>query len=111
MLYILYPLKCIPGHCDVKMDRNKKTQLLKKNTRDFYMTVYFKHKNLEIKIKYADIPFSSIFLSKKEEYYHHAQVDFDFGQVHIVWWLSYCQVEEKINVEDIHELILSVLSH
>ena len=24
MLYILYPLKCIPGPCDVKMDRNKK---------------------------------------------------------------------------------------
>ena len=39
------------------------------------------------------------FLSKKEEYCHLAHVDFDFGQVHIVWWLSYCQVEEKISVE------------
>ena len=35
MLYILYPLKCIPGPCDVKMDRNKKKKILKKNTRDF----------------------------------------------------------------------------
>ena len=65
----------------------------------YYMTMYFKHSNLEIKIEYADIPSSSIFLSKKEEYYHHAQVDFDFGQVRNVWWLSYCQVEEKISVE------------
>ena len=35
MLYILYPLKCIPGPCDVKMDRNNKKKILKKNTRDF----------------------------------------------------------------------------
>ena len=48
---------------------------------------------------YTDIQFSPIFLSKREEYYHHAQVDFDFGQVHIVLWLSYCQVKEKISVE------------
>ena len=33
MLYILYPLKCIPGPCDVKMDRNKK-KILEKNTSD-----------------------------------------------------------------------------
>ena len=33
------------------------------------------------------------------EYYHYALVDFDFGQVHIVWWLSYCQVGGKISVE------------
>ena len=63
------------------------------------MTVSFRHSNLEIKIKYTDGQFSPIFLSKKEEYFHLAQVDFDFGQVHIVWWLSYCQVEEKITVE------------
>ena len=50
--------------------------------------------NLDLKIKYTDF-----FKSKKEEYHYHAQVDFDFGQVHIVWWLSYCQVEEKISVE------------
>ena len=31
----------------------------------FYMTVYFKHSNLEIKIEYADIPFSSIFFIEK----------------------------------------------
>ena len=29
------------------------------------MTVYFKHSNLEIKIEYADIPFSSIFFIEK----------------------------------------------
>ena len=28
-----------------------------------------------------------------------AQVDFDFGQVYVVWWLSYSQVGEKVNVE------------
>ena len=44
--------------------------------------------------------FSQIFFfSKNEEYFYRAQVDFDFGQVHIVWWLSYGQVEEKISVE------------
>ena len=48
------------------------------------MTVSFRHSNLEIKIKYTDGQFSPIFLSKKEEYFHLAQVDFDFGQVHIV---------------------------
>ena len=32
-------------------------------------------------------------------YYNHTQVDFDFGQVCIVWWLSYSQVGEKISVE------------
>ena len=49
------------------------------------------------------------FLSKKEEYFHLAQVDFDFGQVHIVWWLSYCQVEEKITVEPCNCLWIAVL--
>ena len=68
----------------------------------YYVTVYFRHSNLEIKIN-IQIQFSPIFLSKKEEYYHPAQVDFDFGQVHIVWWLSYCQVEEKISVEPCYD--------
>ena len=36
---------------------------------------------------------------RKREYFQYAQVDFDFGQVHIIWWLSYCQVGEKISVE------------
>ena len=31
VIYFLYPLKCIPGPCDVKMDRKK---LLEKNTSD-----------------------------------------------------------------------------
>ena len=47
------------------------------------------------------------FLSIREEYYHHAQVDFDFGQAHIVWWLSYCQVEEKISVEPWEAMVMS----
>ena len=36
---------------------------------------------------------------QKIEYHHFAQVEVDFGQVHMVWWLSYCQVGEKISVE------------
>ena len=39
------------------------------------------------------------FSLQNKRYHHHAQVDFDFGQVHIVWWLSDCQVGEKISVE------------
>ena len=65
----------------------------------YYVTVCFKHSNLEIKVEYTEIQFSPIFFSKKEEYYNRAQADFDFGQVHVVWWLSYGQVEEKISVE------------
>ena len=34
MLCILYPLKCIPGPCNVKMDSYKKTQFLEMNTSD-----------------------------------------------------------------------------
>ena len=83
MLYILYPLKYIPGPRDVKMDR-KKHNFYRKTPVIYHVTVCFRHSNLEIKIKYVDIQFSPIVLSKKEEYYHHAQVDFDFGQVHIV---------------------------
>ena len=65
----------------------------------YYVTVCFRYSNIEIIIKSTDIQFSTIFFSEKEEYYHHAQVDFDFGQVDIIWWLSDCQVEEKISVE------------
>ena len=68
MLYILYPLKCIPGPCDVKMDRNNKKKNFQRRTPViFHMTVYFKHSNLEIKNKYADIPFSSIFFYRKRK--------------------------------------------
>ena len=35
-------------------------------------------------------------MPKRDDY---AQADFDFGQVHVIWWLSYCQVVEKISVE------------
>ena len=43
--------------------------------------------------------FFSYYTNAKREYHDHAQADFDFGQVHVIWWLSYCQVEEKISVE------------
>ena len=47
-----------------------------------------------------DLLFFIVDKKKKEKlYYHHAQVDLDYGQVHIVWWLSYCQPGEKISVE------------
>ena len=86
--------------------QNGQKKLLEKNTSDFYvtLTVCFTHSNLETKIKYTDIQFSPIYFSKKEGYYHRAQVDFDFGQVHIVWWLSYWQVAEKISVEPSSDL-------
>ena len=64
-------------------------------------TVCFKHSNHEIKSKQIDDKNSPLFVifSMPKGCYHHAQVDFDFGQVHTVWWLSYCQVGEKISVE------------
>ena len=43
--------------------------------------------------------FFSYYTNAKREYHDHAQADFDFRQVHVIWWLSYCQVEEKIGVE------------
>ena len=51
--------------------------------------VCFKDSNLEIKSKHADDQSFHRFVIfslqiKKREYYHYAQVDFDFGQVHIV---------------------------
>ena len=30
------------------------------------------------------LPDLLFFIAKKKDYYHHTQVDFDFGQVHIV---------------------------
>ena len=42
---------------------------------------------------------SFLFQIPKREYYDHAQGDFDFGQIHVNWWLSYCQVREKVSVE------------
>ena len=47
---------------------------------------------------FTDLFFFSLQIQKRE-YYHYAQVDFDFGQVHVVRWLSYGQVGEKISVE------------
>ena len=45
------------------------------------------------------VVFFSYYTNAKREYHDDAQADFDFGQVHVIWWLSYCQVEEKISVE------------
>ena len=47
---------------------------------------------------FTDLFFFSLQIQNRE-YYHYAQVDFDFGQVHVVWWLSYGQGGEKISVE------------
>ena len=41
---------------------------------------------------------SFLFQMPKRDY-DYAQGDFDFGQVHVIWWLSYCQVGEKVSVE------------
>ena len=49
--------------------------------------------------------FFCYYTNAKREYHDHAQADFDFGQVHVIWWLSYCQVEEKISVEPWYVLI------
>ena len=75
-----------------------KKHILEKNTSDLLCDSVL-HSNLEIRNWIKSYTVLPDFLSKKEEYYHNAQVDFDFGQVHIAWWLSYCQVEEKISVE------------
>ena len=56
--------------------------------------------NLEIRIKIHIIkvlPDILFFIAEKK--YNHALVDFDFGQVYFVWWLSYSQGGEKISVE------------
>ena len=57
--------------------------------------------NLEIRMKIhmfeilSDFFYS--FIAKKyiNINYNHAQVDLDFGQVYIVWWLSYTHGGEK----------------
>ena len=82
-----------------RQNGQKWKKLLEKNTSDLWCDSVLQTQKSWNKIKYRDIPFSPFFLLKRDEYYHHAQVDFDFGQVHMVWWLSYCQVEEKISVE------------
>ena len=65
-----------------------------------------------MKSKYPDYQSSHRFVifslqMQKIEYHHFAQVEVDFGQVHIVWWLSYCQVGEKISVEPCPDLIMN----
>ena len=47
-------------------------------------------------------------LIQKREVYHYAQVNFDFGQVHIVWWLLYWQAGEKISIEPWLDMILKM---
>ena len=41
-------MKCIPGPCDVKMDRNKKKHILEKNTSDL-LCDSVRHSYLEIR--------------------------------------------------------------
>ena len=68
-----------------------------------------------MKSKYPDYQSSHRFVifslqMQKIEYHHFAQVEVDFGQVHIVWWLSYCQVGEKISVEPWVAMVLTWFS-
>ena len=71
----------------------------------YYVTGSFRHSESWNKIKdtyiyiYMWSKFSPIFFRCKKYMYNPAQIDFDFGQVYIVWWLSYSQVGEKISVE------------
>ena len=55
--------------------------------------------NLEMKNNIYMFSLIIFIMNAKNEYYDYVQADFDFGQVHVIWWLSYCQVGEKISVE------------
>ena len=79
-------LICIPGPCDVKIDKNKQQHFYKRTPVAYYMTACSRHANPEIKSKHTDDQSS------------HRSLIF-FGQVYIVSWLSYSQVREKISVE------------
>ena len=70
----------------------------------YYMTACFKLNSSEKNIQMFKVLPDFLFFPiqnemQKWEYHHYAQVAFDFGQVGIVWWLSYCQVKEKLSVE------------
>ena len=82
------------------MDRSKQHHFQTRTSMIYYVAVCFRYSNPEVKSKHTDyqsLPGFVIFSLKKN--HHHAQIDFDFGQVHIVLWLSYCQDAEKISVE------------
>ena len=95
----LYPLKYVPDPCDVKMDRNKQRHLQRRTPMIYYVTGFFKHSKSWNKNKDIYDQSSPRFSHCKKYIYNTAQIDFGFGQFHIVWWLSYSQVGEKISVE------------
>ena len=95
----LYPLKYVPDPCDVKMDRNKQRHLQRRTPMIYYVTGFFKHSKSWNKNKDIYDQSSPRFSHCKKCIYNTAQIDVGFGQVHIVWWLSYSQVGEKISVE------------
>ena len=97
----LFPLKCIRGPFNVKKDRNKQHHCYR-TPMVYYVTACFGHSKSwnENKDTYdQNSPRFFYSFQGKKKYYNHAQVDFDFGQVYIVWWLSYSQVGKKISVE------------
>ena len=94
----VYPLKCIPGPCDVKMDRNKQYHSQRRTPMVYYVTGYFRHSKSWKRLKIYMIKILPDFLLQIYIYmciYNLAQIHFDFGQVYIVWWLSYSQVGKK----------------
>ena len=69
-------MKCIPCPCDATMDR------IKTDTRTpviYYVTVCFRHSNLEIKIKYTDIQFYPICFIEKGRILSSCPSRFRFG--------------------------------
>ena len=71
-------MKCIPCPCDATMDR------IKTDTRTpviYYVTVCFRHSNLEIKIKYTDIQFYPICFIEKGRILSSCPSRFRFGTI------------------------------
>ena len=99
----LYPLKYVPDPCDVKMDRNKQRHPQRRTPMIYYVTGFFKHSKSWNKNKDIYDQSSPRFSHCKKYIYNTAQIDSGFGQVHIVWWLSYSQVGEKISVKPCHD--------
>ena len=58
----------------------------------YHVTVCFRHSNPEMKSKHTDQILTGLlfhyYKCKKGEYFYYAKIDFDFGHVYIVWWLS-----------------------
>ena len=80
----------MPGLCDVKMNR-------KNYSREGHQwfgnpDIKSRHTNDQISPRFVIFSLQKRILSSCPSKFH-------FGQVHIVWWLSYCQVGKKISVE------------